>query len=247
MQPEKVTRVLVVEDDPGVRSTVAMVFRLNGYEVESAVDGFDALDKMRERLPDILFSDLNMPQMSGYELLSVVRRRFPSVKVIATSGAYNGPHVPSGIVADAFYAKGRSSAEELLELVQEIVHLDLPIRDESLAPVWIPRNGRDALGKPFVVMHCTECLRSFPFTVETEPTGDMLSTSCLYCPHEINYVIDFSRSIDSPQKRATWKATFLRSQQGRIHAQSAIDQTAIADVRQELDQPRVAHSVRRRR
>src|SRR5689334_10667976 len=124
MQPEKVTRVLVVEDDPGVRSTVAMVFRLNGYEVESAVDGFDALDKMRERLPDILFSDLNMPQMSGYELLSVVRRRFPSVKVIATSGAYNGPHVPSGIVADAFYAKGRSSAEELLELVQEIVHLD---------------------------------------------------------------------------------------------------------------------------
>jgi CheY-like chemotaxis protein len=245
MQSKNTTSILVVEDDSGVRSTVAMVFRLHGYVVETAIDGFDALERMRLKVPDILFSDLNMPQMSGYELLSVVRRRFPEVKVIATSGAYDGPRVPSGIIADAYYAKGRSSAEELLELVEEIACMDVPIRDDSRAPVWIARNGRDHSGRPFVVMHCTECLRSFPFTVETQPSGDLLSTPCIYCPHEIRYIIDFSRSIDSPERRANWKAAFLQSQQGKIRAQSVADQAAIADVRHEMDRPHVVRSVRR--
>ena len=48
-----------------------------GYRVRSAEDGFSALREMRHEVPDILLSDLNMPGMSGFELLSVVRRRFP--------------------------------------------------------------------------------------------------------------------------------------------------------------------------
>lgn len=48
-----------------------------------------------------------MPQMSGFEFLSVVRRRFPEIAVVAASGVYeSGDHVPGGIIADAFYGKG---------------------------------------------------------------------------------------------------------------------------------------------
>ena len=53
-----------------------------------AEDGFSALAEIRKEVPDILLSDLNMPRMSGFELLSVVRRRFPSIRTIAMSGAF---------------------------------------------------------------------------------------------------------------------------------------------------------------
>src|SRR6185312_15208787 len=111
------TRILVVEDDRSVQSTITMMLNLKGYEVETAFDGFDALMHLKDNIPDLIVSDLNMPQMSGFELLSVVRRRYPQIKVIATSGAYDASDVPSGVISDGFYPKGRSSAAELLELI----------------------------------------------------------------------------------------------------------------------------------
>jgi len=62
---------------------------------------------------------LNMPAMSGFELLSVVRRRFPQVVAVATSGAYSSSSIPPGVIADAFYAKGRQNAGNLLEIIAE--------------------------------------------------------------------------------------------------------------------------------
>jgi CheY-like chemotaxis protein len=233
------TRILVVENDSGVRTTVAMILRVNGYEVETANDGFDALTCLRSRVPDIILSDLNMPEMSGFELLSVIRRRFPQVKVIATSGAYNAYSVPSGVLADGFYGKGRSSAAELLEVVKKVVEMGPVEHDRASAPVWIPRNGRDHRGKPFVVLNCTECLRSFPFSVEGEPTGEILTTPCLYCPHEISYIIDFSRSVSSPEKRVAWRASFLQSQQGKIHAKEAADAKTLTAPNKEKDKKAV--------
>jgi CheY-like chemotaxis protein len=48
-----------------------------GYQVTTANNGFDALLKLKEVVPEVIISDLNMPKMSGFEFLSVVRRRFP--------------------------------------------------------------------------------------------------------------------------------------------------------------------------
>ena len=81
-------RILVVEDDQSVLSTITTMLNLKGYEAEAACDGFDALMRLKDNVPDLIVSDLNMPQMSGFELLSVVRRRYPQIKVIAASGAY---------------------------------------------------------------------------------------------------------------------------------------------------------------
>ena len=65
-----------------------------------------ALSTIRQEIPDILLSDLNMPGMSGFELLAVVRQRFPGIKTIVMSGANFGNGIPAGVVADAFYGKG---------------------------------------------------------------------------------------------------------------------------------------------
>ena len=205
-------RILVVEDDRVVRQTISMLLGASGYSVSDADNGFSALLRLQEELPDVLVTDLHMPEMSGFELLSVVRQRFPSIIAVATSGAYSSGAVPEGVIADAFYAKGAESSISLLEVVASAIQRGPIGHDGSTAPVWIPRNGRDHNGNPFVVLTCTECLRSFPFTVHHEPTAAVLRTPCIYCPHEVSYIIDFSRSVNSPQRRADWRAHFLQEQ-----------------------------------
>src|ERR1043165_6504314 len=212
MPTKSKTRILVVEDDLIVRLTISKLLDDEGYEVSTASDGFDALMHLQEAVPDLILSDLNMPQMSGFELLSVVRRRFPEILVVASCGAYDSSAIPEGVIADAFYAKGQESAADLLEIIANLIRTGPVGHKGETAPVWIPRNGLDHNGKPFIVLTCTQCLRSFPFTVDHEPTGEVLKTLCIYCPHEVTYIIDFSRSVNSPEKRAAWKAAFLKSQ-----------------------------------
>ena len=79
---------------------------------------------MVSELPDVLISDLEMPRMSGFELLFVVRERFPEVKVIAMSGIYSGNGVPRGVAADAYYPKGGDSNCCLLRLVEAVIGRD---------------------------------------------------------------------------------------------------------------------------
>ena len=93
--------------------------RENGYTTRSAENGLSALAEIRLEVPDFLISDLNMPGMSGFELLRVVRREFPSIRVIAMSGAFSGDEVPSGVVADAFFQKGRGIGE-LLRIIKSL-------------------------------------------------------------------------------------------------------------------------------
>lgn len=98
---------------------MANLFEEFGYSVREAVDGHSALQQIRELNPDVLLSDLQMPGMSGRELLNNVRRLFPAIKVIATSGFYRGKEVPAGILADAFYPKG-SNVSALLQILREL-------------------------------------------------------------------------------------------------------------------------------
>src|SRR2546423_1196617 len=137
-------KILVVDDDEGVRETLVMVLRSSGYDVNYAIHGFDALLQMKRVLPSIVISDLNMPQMSGFEFLSVVRRRFPKISVIAMSGAYHsGDAVPGGVIADAFYGKGQSSPEALLHIVADLIRTSAAHavdHERESAPACIPRN-----------------------------------------------------------------------------------------------------------
>jgi len=199
-------RVLVVEDDATVRQSLTMVLTAEGYEVNSAVNGFDALLQLKRLLPDVITSDLNMPQMSGFEFLSVVRRRFPHIPVIAISGAFSSPEaVPDGVIADAFYAKGQHEPQALLQMIAELIRTKNEhaiAHDSAAAPIWIPRKGKDSNGIPYVVLTCTQCLRSFPLSVpkEATPSSAVQETPCLFCHNLVRYVIDFSISVVSPRR-----------------------------------------------
>ena len=197
-------RILVVDDDESVREVFALLLLKEGYEVAAAENGFDGLLKLKQLVPDVIISDLNMPKMSGFEFLSVVRRRFPQISVIASSGAYGSSRVvPTGVLADAFYAKGQDSAETLLNTVAALIQSSAEqarVHQDGCAPVWIPRNGKDSNGIPYIVITCTECLRSFPLNVTTEENPEVLNTECLFCSNTVKYIIDFSLSVFSPTK-----------------------------------------------
>lgn len=206
-------QILLVDDDDSVRNTLAMLLTSAGYDVAAASDGFEALLHLKRALPGLIISDLNMPRMSGFEFLSVVRRRFPGILVIAMSGAYNeGSAVPGGVIADGFYAKGRSNPDALFTTVADLIKT-APARQadhrKESAPVWIPRNGKDAHGIPYIVITCTECLRSFPLNVVEEATQEVRETPCLFCRSVVKYIIDFSLSVVSPPARERGSRTAM--------------------------------------
>ena len=88
MMPMEKVKLLIVDDDPSIRMSLSQILIASGNSVRSAVDGFSALIEIRQEAPEILLSDLNMPGMSGFELLSVVRQRFPAIQVIAMSARF---------------------------------------------------------------------------------------------------------------------------------------------------------------
>ncbi|GEM_PF-337464 len=180
-------QILVVEDDQSVRETVAMSLMAAGYDVVAAEDGFSALSQLRKNLPDVVLSDLDMPGMSGFELLSVVRRRFPQISTVAMSGAYVGEKVPLGVIADGFFAKGGLSKNLLRTIRGLLLTARTRKSDHSreCAPVWIARNGNDSAAMPYVVLTCAECLRACPMNLTEGTTGEILEIPCRYC-HSIN-------------------------------------------------------------
>jgi len=187
--PAAPIKLLIVDDEPITRTTLSQIFVKMGHSVRSAADGFSALEQIREAMPDVLLSDLNMPGMSGFELLSVVRRRLPGIYVIATSGAYTGETVPQGIAADAFYQKA-TNFRSLVGLMEAATHAaEKPLRGASPeVPMWLPRNQHEGSSEAYAMICCPECLRAFEQTV---PVTDFLiaQNECVYCQTPIHYAI----------------------------------------------------------
>jgi CheY-like chemotaxis protein len=121
--PTRKPNILVVEDDDQIRALLCTILEQSGYSVRRAPDGVVALEELRSAVPDIILSDLCMPRMSGFELLTVVRQEFPFTHVVAMSSAFSGSDVPPGIAADAFYAKA-SDLADLLQIIETMACSD---------------------------------------------------------------------------------------------------------------------------
>ena len=104
--PTYQSTVLLVEDDSDLRMAFCALLAQNGYRVRTAWDGLSALHERDTVLPDVVVSDLQMPRMSGFELLSTIRLQYPQIPLIAMSGVFSTNLISEGVVADAFYQKG---------------------------------------------------------------------------------------------------------------------------------------------
>jgi len=197
------TSILFVDDDPCMREVMTLILSEEGYEVLTAEDGVDALVGLRSFLPDLIISDLHMPRMSGIEFLSVVRRRFPAIPVIAISGAYDlSEGSAAGIMADAFYPKGCCHPTELFRTVRQLLYepLKRPTNYHPCDPprVQIARNSLDTGGMPSLQLTCTDCLRAFPVAnVSGTGEGDLMAR-CPSCGAHVHFIWDMPQPSPVP-------------------------------------------------
>jgi CheY-like chemotaxis protein len=208
--PAILTNILLVEDDTQLRVLLSAILTQRGYRVRTAEDGFAALEQMRADMPDLILSDLYMLGMSGFELLSVIRRRFPEVTVVAMSSAFTDGEIPAGVAADAFYQKA-TGVPALLELMEETASIDrLPLdtRYRDLAPIWIATHPPKSGAAEPVVIACPECLRTFA-NPPARGLAVVQRTVCAHCRTLICY--SMVQSIDPwPARTPARRPTGLR-------------------------------------
>jgi DNA-binding NtrC family response regulator len=96
------TKVLIVDDEPGLRTTLAANLELEGFEVAEAENGDDALRQLEAQPFDVVLTDIRMPGMSGVELFQVIKRRHPNVPVVLTTAFALEQAVREGMQEGAF-------------------------------------------------------------------------------------------------------------------------------------------------
>jgi CheY-like chemotaxis protein len=198
--------IVLVDDNPALLCVLSEILKDCGFSVRTASDGFAALAAMRDRLPDFLISDLNMPGMSGFELVSVVRRRFPTIAVIAMSGMHSGTTVSPGIAADGFYPKGTTSVARLFEILREGDSEEVRKSRRAAAPIWIPGLPVHQGDLTTTAIACPECLRAFLHSLRSAEYAQE-ERRCPYCfyPLELAVVVqsgELDRSGPSCMGRA---------------------------------------------
>ncbi len=83
-------RVLIVDDDPLIRSVVRTVLEDARYELEEASDGREAMERARERPPNVVLLDVMMPGIDGYEVAEWLRRELGETPIIIMLTARDG-------------------------------------------------------------------------------------------------------------------------------------------------------------
>jgi len=81
-------KILVVEDEFGLQEIFRDIFLMEGYDVRVAIDGIDGYESFKKFMPDLVFTDVVMPKMSGLELVQKIREINPKIKVIYISGFF---------------------------------------------------------------------------------------------------------------------------------------------------------------
>jgi CheY-like chemotaxis protein len=120
-------RVLVVDDDEVIRRLIAVNLQLEGFEVETAVDGQDCLDKVTEIDPDVITLDVMMPRLDGWET-AVQLRRSPDtahIKVVLITARAQEDDKTRGarVGADAYLTKP-FDPNEMIRVVRELAVRD---------------------------------------------------------------------------------------------------------------------------
>jgi len=84
-------KLLVVDDEESVRSLICRILRDTGYDVESAIDGKDALEKIAARRPDLIVLDLMMPELDGWGVVDALRKQggAPPVLMLTARSDYD--------------------------------------------------------------------------------------------------------------------------------------------------------------
>jgi YesN/AraC family two-component response regulator len=91
--------ILIIDDEPQIRSMLKLMLERDGYEVAEAPDGIEGIKVYRQKPADLIITDLIMPNKDGIGMIIDLKKEFPNVKIIAMSGG--GLNKPEGYLRGA--------------------------------------------------------------------------------------------------------------------------------------------------
>lgn len=93
------SKILVLDDEPSILLMIKKMLEKEGYSVEMATNGREGMELFEKNKPDLLITDIIMPEKEGLETIFELRRRYPELKIIAISGG--GSVGPEGYLPSA--------------------------------------------------------------------------------------------------------------------------------------------------
>jgi len=120
-------KVLVVDDSNTIRRSAEIFLKQGGYQVLLAEDGFDALAKVNDHDPDLIFCDILMPRLDGYQTCAIIKRnlRFAGVPVIMLSSKDGLFDKARGrMVGSEDYLTKPFTKDQLLQAVEQYRRVD---------------------------------------------------------------------------------------------------------------------------
>jgi len=123
---EDVLRIMVIDDSKTIRRSAESLLRREGWDVVTAVDGFDALAKVVEHKPDIVFADIMMPRLDGYQTCALIKnnadyRETPVIMLSSKDSIFD--KAKGRVVGSEHYVTKPFSREDLLGAIQRHVPL----------------------------------------------------------------------------------------------------------------------------
>ena len=121
--PNSAFKVLVIDDSNTIRRSAEIFLKQGGHEVLLAEDGFDALSKVNDYHPDLIFCDILMPRLDGYQTCAIIKRntRFSEVPIVMLSskdGVFD--KVRGRMVGSQDYLTKPFTKDQLLQTVQAL-------------------------------------------------------------------------------------------------------------------------------
>lgn len=117
-------KVMVIDDSKTIRRTAETLLKKVGCDVVTASDGFEALSKIADNLPDIIFIDIMMPRLDGYQTTALIKnnkrfRKTPVVMLSSKDGLFD--RARGRIVGSEQYLTKPFTKEELLSAIKDLV------------------------------------------------------------------------------------------------------------------------------
>ena len=115
-------RILIVDDSATIRRSAESMLKAEGYDVVTAENGFEALSKVARHNPDLIFVDIMMPRLDGYQTCAIIKnntqyRSTPVVMLTSKDGLFD--QARGRVVGSDLYLTKPFTKEELLAAVQQ--------------------------------------------------------------------------------------------------------------------------------
>jgi len=121
-------RILVIDDEEQILNLLKAMFENEGYMVDTSTNGHNGLVCINNNLPDLIICDIVMPVKEGIETIIEIKKKYPSIKIIAISGGGKNNLQDYLLMAKSIGASKTLSKpfrrKEILDAVEELIGLD---------------------------------------------------------------------------------------------------------------------------